>query len=251
MAGIFTRYGAGAAALSVLVIGVSVAAAGGRLFTPGQLGKAHEHLAGDCGQCHAPNDAGTSIDRKCLACHQNIRKQQTDTLSLHARVADARCLACHTDHRGYAGSLTRFDALSSYDHPRFPLTGAHARVSCAGCHGSIKSGATFKRAQSDCMSCHQKDDKHNGGYGPDCAACHTTATWSGVSIRHTFPLAHGTRGGNSACTVCHKMAGNWKSYTCYGCHAHTPAGIQARHDDERINNLNDCVRCHATGREHD
>ena len=36
-----------------------------------------------------------------------------------------------------------------------------------------------------------------------------------------------------------------RKYTCYDCHEHTPANMQAKHRDEGITeNLQNCVRCH-------
>jgi hypothetical protein len=30
---------------------------------------------------------------------------------------------------------------------------------------------------SACATCHKKDDKHAGGFGPQCERCHVTSDW--------------------------------------------------------------------------
>jgi hypothetical protein len=30
---------------------------------------------------------------------------------------------------------------------------------------------------SACGTCHKKDDKHAGGFGPQCERCHVTSDW--------------------------------------------------------------------------
>ncbi|MDP4302675.1 cytochrome c3 family protein [Leptothrix discophora] len=46
------------------------------------------------------------------------------------------------------------------------------------------------------------------------------------------------------CMACH-TGNNDKQYTCYGCHEHTPANMQAKHLEEGVSeSLDNCVRCH-------
>ena len=102
------------------------------------------------------------------------------------------------------------------------------------------------------MSCHRKDDEHRGEFGTDCAACHGVTAWKPATLEHTFPIDHG-EGGRVACKVCHEPGRPYREYTCYGCHEHTVPRIQRKHQEEGISGarLDDCVRCHATGREHE
>ena len=73
-----------------------------------------------------------------------------------------------------------------------------------------------------------------------------------MDFDHEFPLDHGSRGRASECSVCHQDAPrSYRTYTCYGCHEHSPARVAAEHREEGVRNLDDCVRCHATGREHE
>jgi hypothetical protein len=75
-----------------------------------------------------------------------------------------------------------------------------------------------------------------------CATCHQAPHWKPATFNHNryFPL-DGDH--NVACTTCH-LGGNYKQYTCYGCHEHQQARIIAKHREEGITNIQNCVRCH-------
>ena len=49
-----------------------------------------------------------------------------------------------------------------------------------------------------------------------------------------------------ACVTCH-VNNVYTRYTCFGCHEHQPAEIRARHAEEGIRNIDNCVRCHRGG----
>ena len=55
---------------------------------------------------------------------------------------------------------------------------------------------------------------------------------------------------STACTTCH-MANDYKKYTCYGCHEHTPAKIKREHLEEGILEFEKCVACHRSAEEKD
>jgi hypothetical protein len=40
-----------------------------------------------------------------------------------------------------------------------------------------------KKRASRCIDCHNRDDIHNGNFGPDCDNCHTQDDFSSVNIR--------------------------------------------------------------------
>ncbi|MBI3172926.1 MAG: hypothetical protein HYZ25_04350 [Chloroflexi bacterium] len=187
----------------------------------------------------------------CAKCHTDARsladfpKAPTDCYSCH-RVDDEHggqfgtdCAACHNP--------SRWDD-ATFDHSRsnFPLTGAHVNVKCEQCH----TNGQFKGLASTCVSCHAEPTQHMGQFGTDCAACHSTNAWKPASFngKHTFPLNHG-ESGQVSCTTCHPVSYN--AYTCYGCHEHNEAEIASKHREEGISDFQDCVRCHADGREHD
>jgi hypothetical protein len=52
----------------------------------------------------------------------------------------------------------------------------------------------------------------------------------------------------ATCAAC-LVKNDYKKYTCYGCHEHTPAKIRAEHEEEGIRDFRDCVRCHRSAQE--
>lgn len=216
----------------------------------------------DCRACHDGVDrygdafdhaatrfalAGKHTVAECAACHPDVR-----TASGFA-AAPERCADCHGDddvHKGRYGDDCGkcHDAAgwkpATFDHARtsFPLTGAHVDVACAGCHAAGKYEAT----PTACVACHPMPDDHRGTFGDDCAGCHGTSTWKGATFDHRFPLDHGSSRA-VACKTCHPAG--YRTYDCYGCHEHTPAGIARKHQKEGIADFRDCMKCHPTGRE--
>jgi hypothetical protein len=255
--------------VAVLVSIVAVAAAwqntDGAIFSPGPLAAAdstptllgnvtaHDQLSRRCGACHTAPWAAATMDAQCEACHTDIQAEQRDSTALHAAVASTtRCVACHTEHRGRTTTRTSFAGFAiQHERLGFALDGAHAAVTCEECHTPRDGRMRFTNTPSTCVGCHQADDTHKGTLGEDCAACHSTATWTGATIRHdAFPLDHGSRE-PVPCATCHTNSANYKVYTCYGCHAHDPARVARQHRGEvQATNLDNCLRCHAGGREH-
>jgi cytochrome c7-like protein len=192
-----------------------------------------------CTDCHTGRRFTFPAER-CQGCH---RDYQAQFIRKHSATWGSDCRSCHDGLDRFGRSVFRHDSTS------YPLTGEHRRVACGDCHTAVRAFAAFRSAPTECNACHQKDDRHRGGFGGDCAACHETSSWEGARFEHTFPIDHGERG-RVACRTCHPQQGSWKTYTCYGCHEHTPAQVAGKHRDEGIGtNLENCVRCHATGRE--
>jgi len=206
----------------------------------------------NCGSCHtvkawtpATFDHKASTD--CMSCHQKDDK--------HKGRFGTNCGSCHTVK---AWTPATFDHKASTDcvscHRKDDEHRGQFGTDCGSCH-TVKAWtpATFDhKASSDCASCHRKDDEHRGEFGTDCGACHTVKAWKPATLDHTFPIDHG-EGGRVACKVCHEPGRPYREYTCYGCHEHTLQRIQRKHQEEGISGarLNDCVRCHRTGREHE
>ena len=127
-------------------------------------------------------------------------------------------MACHSDHAG--PKLTQ--------RSRKPFS--HAMLRAA--------------ARDRCDTCHAapKNDLHKA-LSVGCDQCHKTEAWKPVTLAHDkfFPL---DKDHNATCVTCH-VGNNYKQYTCYGCHEHTPANMQARHREEGVaESLDNCVRCH-------
>ncbi len=137
-----------------------------------------------CESCHKSavfRDAPTA----CVACH---RKDDE-----HKGALGEKCGDCHTDRNW---KETMFD----HGKTRFPLLGLHVRVKCADCHRD----PDYKRTPTDCQSCHERDDVHEGQQGKKCESCHNADTWKKARFDHSrarFSLV----GGHLvvACGKCH------------------------------------------------
>jgi len=179
-----------------------------------------KHIGVVCEKCHL-NDIYHGTSHDCVACHQKDDK--------HNGQMGTNCAGCHTT-AGWAQVNINHSLFA------FPLTGAHVRVACETCH---KNGV-FKGTPQDCYSCHQAKDPHQGRFGKDCAACHTTEAWKPANFDHNlaaFKLtgAHTT----AACAGCHQN-GVYQGtpQDCYSCHRAKDA-----HQGSFGTN---CATCHST-----
>jgi len=208
------------------------------LVMPGPVSSAHVKYEKNCSECHSPLD---KIGQKtlCLECHENvgldIKKQQ----GFHGRnpqVSPAECKSCHTDHEGRDADIVGL-TRETFDHKvtDFPLTGKHIETTCDQCHVANKK---LHEAKTDCFSCHEKDDQHQGEMGKDCASCHTTNLWPKVKFDHSktkFPL----KGSHEkvACNSCHPDTRYKQTPTeCVACHG--------GNDEHEGRFGQDCKSCH-------
>src|ERR1019366_8939537 len=102
---------------------------------------------------------------------------------------------------------------------KFPLLGKHKNVKCIDCH----KGDLYKdKLQMDCFSCHKKDDKHKGNFGPKCEDCHVDRSWKEVTFDHDkktkYPLLGKHR--ETKCVKCHTgdLYKDKLKQNCYSCH---------------------------------
>ena len=216
----------------------------------------------DCAVCHSPDGwepakfdhnlaafklEGEHAEVKCESCHQNnvFKGTPTDCYSCHQKDDEHNgqfgtdCSACHTPNNWD-------DATFDHNSSNFPLTGAHVAVVCENCH----INGEFAGTSSICVSCHAEPTSHTSQFGTDCVACHSTNAWTPAAFngQHTFPFDHGEEG-TVSCTTCHPSS--YQVYTCYGCHEHTESNIILKHREEGISKFENCVECHADGREHE
>ena len=108
------------------------------------------HLTVPCAGCHTPADSASGpvfrvTHTACAACHARDDPH-------HGQFAGRACEGCH---------VTAAFAQVTFDHARtrYPLDGAHARVSCASCHRleTAADGSTFRRYTplgTACRDCH-------------------------------------------------------------------------------------------------
>ena len=210
---------------------------------------------------------GAHAATPCLACHPPLPGAARGSGRVGFRHPDRSCAACHTDPHGaqFAGRVvpgargvgesgtaagTRCEACheteawrpAAFDHDgtRYPLRGAHGRLTCARCHtpppDNARAPVRFAGLPLDCAGCHT--DPHGGQFaerarGAACTTCHTDTAWRSVVFDHQrdsdFPLdgAHQPL----ACTACHKPEGQPPvvrflplPHRCEDCHRTAPPG---------------------------
>ncbi len=181
-----------------------------------------KHVGLGCDQCHYTargfGDFAVTL-QDCYSCHHAD--------DAHDGRLGASCVDCHTEN-GWT------PATFDHDRAAFKLEGEHAQVSCESCH----ENAQFVGTPTDCYSCHQQDDEHEGRFGTDCSACHNPSDWEDAVFDHNlskFPLTGGHFG--VPCESCH-ASGQYAglSTDCASCH-----GDPAYHAG--LFGLN-CASCH-------
>lgn len=228
-------------ACALLAVPVAAQSVVERLITPGPLSSAHARLEARCDSCHT-SFRKTAQNGQCSACHKGVGADIATGTRYHGKHTPARtaaCKSCHSEHKGRGYALIRLDR-AGFDHALsdYPLTGAHARVACASCHGA---GSNYRGVPRDCASCHRKRDPHRGQLGAACQTCHVTAAWKPVRgfdhARTSFALTGAHR--QATCIGCH-AGQHWKGLatTCSSCHARDDA-----HKGSRGSN---CAGCHTT-----
>jgi hypothetical protein len=164
------------------------------------LGK-HEDTK--CDGCHLTK-VYKDAPKDCSGCHQKDDK--------HKGRYGLKCDSCHN-----ANSWKEITFFHDRD-TRYPLRWKHVDVKCDDCH---KGNLYTDKLASDCISCHKKDDKHEGQEGTSCEDCHNERDWKLVpKFDHDltkFPLL-----------------GKHNTAKCSGCHE-TP-----RYKDAK----SDCISCH-------
>ncbi|HEX3376707.1 MAG TPA: hypothetical protein VHS29_07590 [Candidatus Acidoferrales bacterium] len=191
-----------------------------------------------CASCHISNNY-TLNSADCYGCH-TAAFQSTTTIGGNVPnhvtagfpTTASACSTCHP--------ITTW-AAGVFDHNAtgFPLTNAHAGVTCALCH--INNNYALSIAPTDCgnSGCHLSTN-YGGGWqgttapphasaGPafavaNCSTCHTTVTFLTATFDHSttgFALT-GTHVSPTPtpCASCH-ISNNYSlsSTDCYGCHS--------------------------------
>ena len=123
------------------------------------------------------------------------------------------CLACHDGIDTYN---------KNFDHSRlaFKLDGKHTEILCSQCHLNARSRTDLQNTPANCGNCHIKEDAHNGQFGRECSACHTTGSWKPATFDHNLSAfkLDGAHAGVQ-CAECHKNEVFKDTPTrCDGCH---------------------------------
>jgi len=169
-----------------------------------------------CDDCHH-GDISTFASDSCQTCHSQIDLAFTQA---HLLAFGTDCLACHdgVDRYGEEFNHNRFD---------FKLTGKHTDTICTKCHLDARTIIDLKSTSQDCYSCHKKDEPHEGRFGTDCAACHSTDAWKPAKFDHNL--------------ADFKLEGEHQEVKCEQCHI----------NDVYKGTPTDCYSCHKQNDEHD
>jgi hypothetical protein len=200
------------------------------------------HATTACVQCHAGN-VFTGTPNQCVSCHLDEYNSTNDPPHASAGFPTS-CQNCH-DTTGWNNA--------HFDHSSFPLTGAHAGVSCNACHGT----GIYAGTPTACNACHQNDFNNTtnpnhaaSGFPTSCEQCHNTVAWTRANFNHN--------GVTSGCAQCHQVDYNNTTdpnhqaagfpTTCQTCHnTRTWSGAVFNHpfpiDQGAHSNLS-CVQCH-------
>ncbi len=245
---------------------------------------------------HVAEHAATSFPLKgthrrvaCTACHFQLISSRNDTTAQPIRVfrgTPGQCRECHSDphggqFRGESGKVLdcRFcHDEESFQHPtldlqhhagtRFPLTGAHAAVSCRSCHkAEAGNPRVFVGTPRDCAACHA--DVHHGKFDAPglprfvdgrtgCARCHDTTGFRDIaaeSFDHALWTGYLLKGAHAtvACSACHgSQSGAALASGGRGFRHLSASKCQSCHSDPHVGQFGptvqvDCARCHKEG----
>lgn len=210
------------------------------LLMPGKLTAAHAKYEEECSRCHDRTDRSRQT-QLCLDCHKDISgdlKQRHGFHGLLLGIESTQCRACHSEHLGRNADIVKLSREQfNHDQTSYPLRGAHASLPCDACHAA---GKPYRRAPGDCLSCHRKEEPHEGRLGKDCAACHGVDAWRRINYDHDkTAFALRDKHAQVACAACH-FGNRYKDTPreCVSCHE--PDDV---HHGERGPK---CVDCHTT-----
>lgn len=170
------------------------------------------HKKVDCLSCHPGELYGQELAQDCLTCHVND--------DVHHGQQGKQCQRCH-DEQGWGKNV-----VFSHGVTRFPLIGLHDAVPCEECHLQ----GTFKDSPTDCLSCHEGEDTHEGSLTGKCESCHNPNGWNFWRFDHDQQTDY-------------KLEGKHKGLACNSCHT--------KPVEEKIEMATKCVSCHEQDDVHD
>ena len=133
------------------------------------------HVKVACKDCHT-SARFRDATRECDGCHRKDDK--------HRRAFGEKCEACHG---------TKDWKTWDFDHGRrteYPLASGHEKVACTACHRMpAPRGRLAAAVDNQCVSCHRRDDVHDGAFGPRCDQCHLATQWRQITNRRFGPRA--------------------------------------------------------------
>ncbi len=128
------------------------------------------HASVSCDECHI-SEHFKETQSRCIACHKAD--------DIHKTTLGQQCAQCHNPG-GWA-----FWQFNHDKQTQFKLTGKHRNLACHACHTQPVKANELKLPNS-CISCHRKDDVHQGQFGQNCQHCHDTDSFE----HFTFTTRH-------------------------------------------------------------
>ena len=223
----------------------------------------HGNLGRDCLKCHTEKDwkvpdfdhsktdfalKGKHVDVKCTECHIEGKYKDTpkecfechrkDDDKAHKRVFGNKCETCHAE-KSWKEDI-------HFDHNRdtkFDLLDKHRETKCSSCHR-----VAGDRLKSSCVSCHKKDDKHNGTLGDKCEDCHNAKDWKspkGFDHDKDTKFLLRDKHKEAKCDKCHTSSDHKYEklpMDCWSCH---------KKDDEKAHKGNYGRKCESCHKEND
>lgn len=178
------------------------------------------HIDTACSFCHIDNrfDQPVASATECAVCH----------IDVHQGAYSEACVDCHN-----TTLFQEVEGIGMHAQTNFPLTGAHAQLTCTNCHADDTGGA-FTVLETECYDCHADDytesllvDHVAAGFSTECEQCHTDLQWQGARFAHV----EASNGFN--------LLGAHEGLACASCHASPGlAGIFQPASDQ------DCIACH-------
>jgi Cytochrome c7 and related cytochrome c/Doubled CXXCH motif (Paired_CXXCH_1) len=210
------------------------------------------HAKTQCKACHTKGYDSGDTPSTCVDCHRSDYERAVDPS--HADYS-IKCESCHDE--------AAWRPAPNFAHD-WPLTGAHERVVCAGCH--MGDPPKYEGTGNTCVSCHRMDYDRSpfpghASFATTCQDCHMTTGWTPASGGHPesrFPIKSGKHT-NVACATCHNAAlapAAKDNIDCVGCHEHRRSKMDEVHHEESKYPKGDappefCLSCHPDGRKHD
>lgn len=212
-------------------------------------------LGPNCTSCHttavAFKTAATSFDHqrtrypltgshkevKCVKCHKTGQEFRGLAFEIctschvtpHRTTLGPTCTTCHSTDSWTTNTVT-------HDKTRFPLLGAHAKVTCEKCH---VSGDMAKAIRFDeCSACHV--NVHKDSIKDDCRTCHTE-----TSFHVAGPSGAASKFDHTARTG-YTLEGKHAAVECRKCHTNVSADAVplARKSVDYSGASTKCVSCH-------
>ncbi len=124
------------------------------------------HATVPCEECHI-SQVYSDSKLTCISCHK--------VDDVHEKKLGTECISCHNPN---GWGIWRFD----HDlQTEYVLDGKHKDLDCHACHTEPVEDKIH--LLTTCVSCHKKDDIHEGTHTDYCERCHVTSSFKDIQIK--------------------------------------------------------------------